>query len=138
MSQYFKVDDAVLWNPASRVAELFVRTGESLVPLVGLPTGIAPGAADEYEVDLDAFTVFVDAVVRRYLSSSHLILRSLVEGFAATALVMVERAGRHIALDEASECDRRDVSVGPAGIAALGNAARLRALAEEHTRAMPA
>jgi hypothetical protein len=138
VSQYFQVDDLILWNPATRVAELFFRTSEALAPTVGLPTGIAPVVADEYEIDLDTFTVFVDALVRRYLSSSHTILRSLLEGFAATAIVMVERAGRHVsALDDAPTLDSRDVSVGPAGIAPLGDATRLRALAEEHARVMP-
>lgn len=138
MSQYFKTGDAILWNPASRVAELFIRTGEALAPTVGLPVGIAPSNADEYQIDLDTFTAFVDALVRRYLSSSHAILRSLLEGYAATAIVMVERAGRHVAaLDEPSELDLRDVSVGPVGIEPVGDPARLRALAVQHARAMP-
>ncbi|MEU4626384.1 DUF6086 family protein [Actinoplanes sp. NPDC023801] len=138
MSQYFQAEGQVLWNPASRVAELFFRTGEALAPTVDLPTGIDPMVADEYEIDLDAFTGFVDALVRRYLSSSHAILRSLLEGFAATAIVMVQRAGRQVpALDDVPVPDQRDISVGPAGIAPPGDAARLRALAEEHARAMP-
>ena len=138
MSQYFQVGDLVLWNPASRVAELFFRTSEAIAPTVGLPTGIAPEVADEYEIDLDTFTAFVDALVHRYLSSSHTILRSLLEGFTATALIMVERAGRNIpALTDTATLDPRDVSVGPAGISPLGDAERLRTLAEEHARAMP-
>lgn len=138
VSQYFQAGDLVLWNPASRVAELFFRTSEAVAPTVGLETGIAPVAADDYEIDLDAFTAFVDALVHRYLSSSHTILRSLLEGFTATALVMVHRAGRHVpALAVSPALDPRDVQVGPIGIAPLGDAERLRALAEEYARAMP-
>jgi len=137
VSQYFKVNDLVLWNPSNRVAQLFVRSSEAIAPLVGVPTGIEPGRADEYDIDLDEFVAFVNALVQRYLSSSHAIMRSLLEGFAATALVMVERAGRRVsALDDTSELDPGDVSVGPTGISPLGDAARLRALAEEHARAM--
>lgn len=139
VSQYFRVGDLVLWNPASRVAELFFRTSEAIAPTVELPTGIAPVVADEYEIDLDTFTAFADALVHRYLSSSHTILRSLLEGFTATALVMIERAGRSVpALAATPTLDPRDLQVGPAGISPLGDAERLRALAEEHERAMPA
>lgn len=139
VSQYFQIGDLVLWNPASRVAELFFRTSEAIAPTVRLQTGIAPVVADEYEIDLDTFTVFADAVVHRYLSSSHTILRSMLEGFTATALVMVERAGRSLpALADTATLDPRDVSVGPSGISPLGDVKRLRALAEEHARAMPA
>ncbi|HWS35339.1 MAG TPA: DUF6086 family protein [Actinoplanes sp.] len=138
MSQYFQAGDLVLWNPSSRVAELFFRTSEAVAPIVGLETGIAPVVADGYEIDLDAFIVFVDALVRRYLSSSHTILRSLLEGFTATALVMVHRAGHNVpALAVTPALDTRDVSVGPIGISPLGDAERLRALAEECAQAMP-
>jgi len=138
VSQYFQVGDLVLWNPANRVAELFVRTSEAVAPTAGLPTGIGPVVADEYQIDLDTFTAFTDALVHRYRSSSHTILRSLLEGFIATALVMVERAGRSVpALVGAPTLDPRNVLVGPAGISPLGDAERLQALAEEHALAMP-
>lgn len=114
MSQYFQVNDLVLWNPSNRVAELFVRTSEAVAPLVDVPTGIGPMRADDYEIDLDVFVAFVDALVAQYLSSSHAILRSLLEGFVATALVMVDRAGRTVpSLQATATLDPRDVSVGP-------------------------
>jgi hypothetical protein len=76
--------------------------------------------------------------VHRYLSSSHTILKTLLASFTATALVMVERAGRSVpALADTPTLDQRDVSVGPAGISPLGDAERLRALAKEYGRAMP-
>jgi hypothetical protein len=138
VSRYFQVGDVVLWNPTSRVAELFFRTSEAIAPTVGLPTGIAPVVADEYQLDLDTFTAFTDALVHRYLSSSHPILRLLLEGFTATALVLVERAGRSVPTPaDTLPLDPRDVSIGPAGISPLGDAERLRALAGEHALAMP-
>jgi hypothetical protein len=115
-----------------------MRTSEAIVPLVGLPTGIFPMRADEYDIDVDVFVTFVDALVQQYLSSSHAILRSLLEGFTATALVLVDRAGRSVpALQAPPSLDRRDVAVGPGGIAPLGDAACLQRLAGEHARAMP-
>jgi Family of unknown function (DUF6086) len=114
VSQYFRVGDLVLWNPSNRVAELFVRTSEAVAPLVARPSGIGAIYADEYEVDLDLFVGFVDALVKQYLSSSHAILRSLLEGFLATALVLVYRAGREVpSLHAPAMLDPRDVSVGP-------------------------
>ncbi|MBQ1023997.1 DUF6086 family protein [Micromonospora sp. C95] len=138
MSQYFQVGDLVLWNPSNRVAELFVRTSEAVAVLVGVPTGIGPVRADDYEIDLDVFVGFVDALVAQYMSSSHAILRSLLEGFIATALVLVDRAGRDApSLRADATLDPRDVSVGPEGIRPLGDSQRLQNLAGEHAKAMP-
>jgi hypothetical protein len=138
VSQYFQVGDQVLWNPSNGVAELFVRTAEALVPTAGVPTGIGPMEADEYQIDLVAFGAFVDALVRRYVASRHPILNSLLEGFVATALVLVQRAGRSVtAPGEPVPAELRDVSVGPGGMAAPGNVDRLRELRKEHARAMP-
>jgi hypothetical protein len=138
VSQYLVAGSVVLWNPSHRVAQLFFRAGEAISPTVGVATGIAPEESDEYEIDLDTFTVFVDAVVRQYLTVRHPILRSLVEGYAATALVLVQRAGRSVAaLTETPVPDSRDLSVGPDGPAPLGQVERLLALAAESARAMP-
>jgi hypothetical protein len=138
MSRYFQVGDQVLWNPSNSVAELFASTAEALVSTAGAPTGIGPMEADEYEIDLDTFGAFVDALVRRYVASRHPILRCLIEGFTATALVMVQRGGRGVAvLGEPDSADLRDVSVGPAGMAAPGDAERLRDLMENHAQTMP-
>ncbi|GAA2896984.1 hypothetical protein Acy02nite_80810 [Actinoplanes cyaneus] len=113
MSQYFQAGDLVLWNPSNGVATLFVRTSEAMAPLVGLPTGIGPCVNDEYEIDLDMFESFVDALAARYLSANHPILRSLVEGFLATAIVMAQRAGRELpALRAQSKPRWWDLSVG--------------------------
>ncbi|GAB3337742.1 DUF6086 family protein [Micromonospora halotolerans] len=138
MSQYFQAGDLVLWNPSNRVAEWFACTSEALAELVDVPTGIGPMRADDYEIDLDVFVSFVDALVAQYLSSSHAILRSLLEGFTATALVMVDRAGRNVpSLQAAATLDPRDVAVGPGGIRPLGDPARLYELASKHAAAMP-
>jgi hypothetical protein len=138
VSQYFQVGDQVLWNPSNVVAELFVRTAEALAPTAGVSTGIGPMEADEYQIDMAAFDAFVDALVRRYVASRHPILNSMLEGFIATALVLVQRAGRSVtALSDPVPAELRDASVGPAGMAAPGDAERLRGLRDEHARAMP-
>lgn len=73
-----------------------MRSADALAPVVGLPAGIRlgyPGDPDEWVIDMPIFEAFVDALVDRYQRSTHLILRSLMEGFIATALVLVERGG---------------------------------------------
>jgi hypothetical protein len=138
MSQYFTAGDVTLWNPANRVGWLFLRTSEAVATLVDMPTGIGPDLGDEHELSLDEFVDFVDALVAQYLSSSHPILRALLEGFVGVALVLVERAGRDVpSLRLAATLDSRDISVGPEGIRPLGSVERLVRLADEHALAMP-
>ncbi|MBV1850798.1 DUF6086 family protein [Catellatospora tritici] len=138
MSRYFQIGARVLWNPSNNVAELFARTAEVMSALVDKPTGMHDLGQDEYEIDLPVFEAFVDTLARRYLGSSHLVLRSLVEGFLATAIVMVERAeGGLPALTQSHELFPRDIQVGPTGTMPLGDVRRLRDLADDVARAMP-
>jgi Family of unknown function (DUF6086) len=138
MSRYFRAGGLSLWNPSNSVADLFVRTAEAVATLTEVPSGLGPMIADEHEVDPEAFAAFVDALTRQYLSSSHAILRSLLEGFLATALVLVDRSGRDLpSLRMTAVLDPRDVSVGVGGIRPLGRRERLLKLADEHAKAMP-
>nr|WP_269461024.1 DUF6086 family protein [Actinoplanes derwentensis] len=102
MSQFFEDAAGVtLWNPANRVAGLFMRTTEAVGGLVSLPSGVGAMVSDECVIDVDVFVVFVEALVREYRSSGHPVFRSLLEGWLATAVVMVWRAGRELpALDD--------------------------------------
>ncbi|MEU8119033.1 DUF6086 family protein [Spirillospora sp. NPDC049024] len=93
MSQYFQNGDDVLWNPATRVAGLFLDTAAAHARMLGVPSGLGPMEADECQVDVPVFAAFTDALVRYYARSSHRILRSLMEGFVATALAVAENAG---------------------------------------------
>ncbi|GAB3138123.1 hypothetical protein GCM10027290_05170 [Micromonospora sonneratiae] len=138
MSQYFQTGERVLWNPSNTPAQLFIRTAEAMVPIAELPTGIESRIADEYDIDMTAFEAFVNTLVHRYQATTHLILRSLLEGFLATALVLVDRGGGRIpALDDQPTPHLEDVSVSRDGIAPQGSTARLAALAAVHARAMP-
>jgi hypothetical protein len=96
VSQYFQDGDDVLWNPATRVAQLFTDTAEALARLVERPTGLGPMAEDECQVDVPVFAAFVDELVRRYARSNHSVLKSLMDGFTGTAIVLVERAGADV------------------------------------------
>lgn len=138
VSRYFTVGGLCLWNPSNRVADLFLRTGEAVAVVASRPTGLGPMIADEHEIDRDAFVAFVEALTGRYLSSSHVVLRSLLEGFLATAIVLVDRSGGEVAtLRTTAGLDLMDVSVGAGGICALGSRDRLVLLAGEHALSMP-
>ncbi|MGI5418497.1 DUF6086 family protein [Actinomadura luteofluorescens] len=97
MSQYFQIGEEVLWNPATRVAGLFLDMAEAHSRLLGVPSGLGPMEEDECQVDVQAFALFTDALVRYHADSSHMILRSLMEGFTAMALAIADSAGRSVA-----------------------------------------
>ena len=106
-----------MWNPSNGVGLLFVRTAQAMEPLVDLPCGIKPALhianADEWAIDLYVFQQFVHALADRYQRSTHLILRALTEGFVATAMVMLERAGGEAPPQPRpnAQFDHRDVSL---------------------------
>jgi hypothetical protein len=98
---------------------------------------MGPGDPDCHGIDLDTFTRFTDALVRRYRETGHSIFRSLMEGFVATAIVLVERGGGTVAaLAEEPGTDHRDVQLGPNGPAAKADPDRLAELAAEHSSSM--
>ncbi|GAA4531360.1 DUF6086 family protein [Amycolatopsis samaneae] len=138
MSQNFWVGDEVVWNPSNGVGLLFVRSADAVAPLVGLPTGISPALhladADEWAIDLPVFTAFVTALAEQYQRSNHPILQSLLEGFLATALVMVERGGGTVpSPDGTPGAERTDVS----SVGERPPAEKLAELRARHARAMP-
>jgi hypothetical protein len=137
MSQYLRAGDLTLWNPSNGVAGLFVRASESVASLTKVPIGIRPMLADEYEVDPEKFAAFIDELVQLYLTSSHPSVRSLLEGFLPTALVLVDRTGRDLPSLRAPAAPHPDVSVGDDGIRPLGGLERLLRLAGEHAKTMP-
>ncbi len=92
MSQLFLAEDQVLWNPASAIATLFLRTAQALESEARLPTGLSPMQADECHLDVEAFAAFIEALVIRFERSNHVVQRSLMEGFIATSLVLIDRA----------------------------------------------
>ncbi|WP_433475461.1 DUF6086 family protein [Spirillospora sp. CA-142024] len=123
MSQYFQNGDDVLWNPATRVAGLFMDMAAAHARLLGTPSGLGPMEFDECQVDVPVFAAFTDAVIRDYARSHHMIKRSMTAGFAATALAVARFGGGTVpAVEEFAD----DPAVR-----------RLVETAREHAAAMP-
>jgi hypothetical protein len=99
VSQFFEdaATGETLWNPATRVAQLFWRMTEAMVPTASGPCEITQLPTDVYAVDPDVFTAFVDALVSQYFASNHPIFRAMLVGYLPQAVVMVERSGRTVA-----------------------------------------
>lgn len=108
MSQYFQAGGRILWNPSTAVSRVFLNAAESFAGLVDRPSGLRPVLADECEIDLQAFVAFTDSLISKYTHSNHAILRSLMEGFLATAIALVQRGGGEL---PAAQSRREDPDV---------------------------
>jgi hypothetical protein len=99
VSQYFNdvTTGETLWNPATRVAQLFFRMTEIMVRVAERPCGVVDLQIDEYAVEPEAFAAFVDSLVAQYLASNHPIFKGMLAGYLPQAVVMVERTGRSVA-----------------------------------------
>lgn len=93
MSCVFQSGDEILWNPSNAVGQVFTGEAEVLASTFGRPSGLGAIVEDECEVDMAEFENFVHDLVRRYDEATHPILRSLMVGFIATALVILDRGG---------------------------------------------
>ena len=66
------------------------------MPVAGRPCGIVDQRTDEYAVDPELFTAFVDALVREHLASNHAVLKAMLGGYLPAALVLVSRSGHAV------------------------------------------
>jgi hypothetical protein len=98
-----------------------------------------PEVADEYEIDISVFTRFVDTLARRYCSSNHPVLRSLIEVVAAVGIVVVNGpAARSPASPSRARPETRATwPYSPPAPGPVGDPPRLRRLADDLSRAMP-
>ncbi|MGW6318622.1 DUF6086 family protein [Streptomyces sp. NPDC055099] len=97
MSMYFDVGDETLWNPSNGAGLLFLRQVEVFEAELGLPSGIGQGKhwgdPDTLEVDVVVYEEFMRGLVDRHCRTCHPVIRTLSEGFVATALALARRAG---------------------------------------------
>ncbi|GAA2093099.1 DUF6086 family protein [Kitasatospora saccharophila] len=93
MSQYYELNGKTVWNPSMGASGLFLRQVEVFEEVLGLPSGILPMENDETDIDPAAFDAFLHALLTRYRATAHDIIRTLSEGFTATALALALKAG---------------------------------------------
>ncbi|MEV0529621.1 DUF6086 family protein [Streptomyces sp. NPDC050439] len=97
MSMYFDVGDETLWNPSNGAGRLFLRHVEVFEAELGLPSGIGQGKhwgdPDTLEVDVVAYAAFARGLVDWHCRTGHPVIRTLSEGFVATALALARGAG---------------------------------------------
>ncbi|MEU6313323.1 DUF6086 family protein [Streptomyces sp. NPDC047014] len=93
MSQYFDLGDEMLWNSSNGVSRMFQRQVALFEAELGIPSGVGPMENDECQVSSDSFETFVHALLAQHRRASHSVWLALHEGFAATVLVLAERAG---------------------------------------------
>ncbi|WP_370010970.1 DUF6086 family protein [Nocardia cyriacigeorgica] len=96
MSYAFEVGDETVWSPSLQVGELFVGMLQSTAASLGMKSGLSPIASDMWEIDIDDFERLVVKLYDLHLSTSHSVLRSMIEGIIGPCLVILERAGRPI------------------------------------------
>jgi hypothetical protein len=100
MSQYFTVAGATVWNPATRVAQLFFRTAEAMTVIAENPHGMVDLGWDEYDIDLPAYRLFTEELTSQYLRATHPVLITLIGGFLPMAVALLRAADGEVPLLE--------------------------------------
>jgi hypothetical protein len=104
MSLIFDVDGDTVWNPATRVGDLYVRLLTEIADVLGVPTGLIDFTSeDTYEIDVDVYGGLVRKIADLYAASPDPVLRGLLEGVLAPSVVVLDRAGRPLAAQSGKE-----------------------------------
>jgi hypothetical protein len=93
MSCFFEVQGRTVWNPALRVADIYVAYVRCLEEIYGKPSGLGPIISDTVAIDVDVFLAFVQQLMAAFSSSNHVILELELRPVIIPALVMLQRAG---------------------------------------------
>lgn len=97
-------------EPVERRGALFLRHVEVFEAELGLPSGIGQGKhwgdPDTLEVDVVVYEEFARGLVHWHCRTHHPVIRTLSEGFVATALALARRAGIEVEMPGAGADDR--------------------------------
>ncbi|WP_327290303.1 DUF6086 family protein [Streptomyces sp. NBC_01198] len=88
--------EAGLWRADDRVAGLFLGHAALFADFLGVPSGIGNIVNGECPVDGSLLDAFCVASLAEYGATVQGIQRALTVGFIATALVLLDRAGRPV------------------------------------------
>jgi Family of unknown function (DUF6086) len=104
MSYVFEIDTETVWSPALRVGEIYVGFVRVLEEIVGSSAGLEPISSDMVRIDPERLKGFVRDLLS--VTTTHVILGSELETVIALSLVMLERGGADLVIDE------RDAAIG--------------------------
>jgi hypothetical protein len=93
MSCYFEARGHTVWNPALRVAKIYVAYVRCLEEIYGKPSGLGSIISDTVEIEIDIFVEFIRQLMAVMASGNHVILELELRPVIIPALVMLERAG---------------------------------------------
>ena len=90
MSYIFDINDETVWSPSLKVGRLYVETAEAMGRSIEVSTGLIAEAEDMYELHVQQFPAFIFELGFG-ATSKHEVYHSMVRGFVAVSLVMMER-----------------------------------------------
>lgn len=93
MSCFVDIDGNDVWNPANRIARLFIAQARATADAFRLDSGVGDVIEDQCGIDGKAFTTFVATLLAEYERTNNLTLRRLTEGVLIVGLVLLQRAG---------------------------------------------
>ncbi|MFJ2605659.1 DUF6086 family protein [Streptomyces sp. NPDC087425] len=85
-----------LWCADAEVAQAFVGTAEVFSQVFGVPSGVGDPVDGVCFIDFQDFSALCEVAVQRFSGTREGILRSLLLGFVATSLVLIDRAGHPV------------------------------------------
>jgi hypothetical protein len=92
VSDIFAVEDETVWSPSLSVGRIYVGTVAAMGQSIGVSTGLVAEAEDMYDIHVQQFPAFIYELGFGS-TAKHEVYCSLVRGFVAVSLVMMERGG---------------------------------------------
>lgn len=90
MSYIFDIEDETVWSPSLKVGRVYVETATAMGQSIDMSTGLIAEAEDMYDLHVQQFPAFIFELGFGS-ASKHEVYRSMVRGFVAVSLVMMER-----------------------------------------------
>lgn len=105
MSYPFELDGETVWDAGSQTGQLYVSLARGAAAYLELPCGLTPNEQGSCDIELSLFQPFVERMYSTYSSTRNPVLHGLTRGLLITSLVLLEQAGREIALTPEHEED---------------------------------
>ncbi|MGW2054253.1 DUF6086 family protein [Streptomyces sp. NPDC001840] len=93
MSCFIDIDGHDVWNPANRVAKLFIAQTKATADAFAMGSGVGDVIEDQCSIDGATFTALVTTLLAEYEHTNNITLRRLMEGVLTVSLTLLKRAG---------------------------------------------